>query len=112
MSLTRRWPHHLRRAASITLWVILLLAVAIAVNVLGIQLAGSIESWQQWLAYHSGHFLVWRLLIYAATAWGWIWMRCRLRSRESESAAHLIRTEIIAGLVVVALEASQLVKVR
>ncbi|MFZ4823969.1 MULTISPECIES: hypothetical protein [Pseudomonas] len=109
MSLTRRWPRHLRRAASITLWVILLLALAVAVNVLGIQLAGSIESWQQWLADHTGHFLVWRLLLYAATAWGWMWMRRRVLAREPGARQRLLQAEIAAVMAVAALEVSQVI---
>ncbi|OCX15334.1 hypothetical protein L1F06_013020 [Ectopseudomonas hydrolytica] len=108
MSLTRGWPHHLRRAASIMLWVILLLAIAAAINVLGIHLAGGIEGWRQWLADHAGHFLVWRLLLYAGTAWGWIWMRRRVLAREPGARQRLLRAEIAAVVAVATLEISQM----
>ncbi|MBA4681712.1 MAG: hypothetical protein H2075_02895 [Pseudomonas sp.] len=110
MSLTRGWPHHLRRAAFIMLWVILLLAVATTVNVFGIHLAGGIEGWQQWLADHAGHFLAWRLLLYAGTAWGWLWMRRRVLAREPGARQRLLRVEITTIVAVLALEASQFVQ--
>lgn len=108
MTLTRRRPSPLRLAASLLLWITLLLMVAVTVNVLGIQLAGSIESWQQWLANHAGHFLVWRLLLYASTACGWMWMRRRVLAREPGARQRLLRVEIAAVIAVAALEISQM----
>lgn len=106
-----RWLFN-RRVGLTLLWALGLLVVAIAANVVGIRMAGSIEGWQQWMREHAGLFLVWRLLLYAGTAWGWLWMRRRLRARESDSTTRqrLLRVEIAAVLALVALEASQFVQ--
>ena len=55
---------------------------------------------------------MWRLLLYAATAYGWWWMRGRLRQREPSAEAHqrLRRTEIAAVTALVLLEGSQLLR--
>lgn len=109
MSMSGWRPHWLQRASLVLLWSILLLAVAVAINLVGIHMAGSIESWQQWLAAHASLFLIWRLLLYACTVWGWIWMRRRLLARQPEASARqrLLRAEIAAVLAVAALEISQ-----
>lgn len=102
-------PHWLQRMGLVMLWSTLLIAVAVAINVLGIRMAGSIESWQQWLAEHANLFLAWRLLLYAGTVWGWIWMRRRLLARQPQASAHqrLLHAEITAVLTIAALEISQ-----
>lgn len=98
-----------RRVAFALLWMALLLIAAVVANLVGIRLAGSIEHWQQWMNAHAGHFLVWRLLLYAGTVWGWLWMRRRLLAREPEGSARtrLVRVEVAAVLAVVTLEISQ-----
>ncbi len=50
-----------RRAILVLVWAVSLLIAATAVNVVGIRIAGSIESWQRWMAAQSGAFLAWRL---------------------------------------------------
>ena len=105
-----RSQHWLRRAGLVLLWAILLLVATVAVNVVGIHQAGSIEGWQQWLTAHTGHFLVWRLLLYAGTAWGWLWMRRRVLAREPEAGKRLLRAEISAIVAVAALEIGQFVQ--
>jgi hypothetical protein len=88
---------------------LLVVAVAAAVNIAGIHVVGGVEDWQHWLQAHAGHFLVWRLCLYGATAYGWWWMLRRLLRREPSRESHqrLLRTEIAAVIAVVALEASQ-----
>ena len=71
-----------RRTGAMFAWTLLLLAIAILVNLLGIRLAGSVEHWQGWMREHAPVFLVWRLLLYTFTVYGWIWMRRRLLVRE------------------------------
>ena len=107
------WRHRwLRRAGLTLLWAPLLLVAAAAANVVGIHLAGGIEGWQQWLTEHSGHFLAWRLLLYAGTTWGWCWMRRRVLARDAEAKTRqrLLRAEIAAVIAVAALEISQFVQ--
>jgi uncharacterized BrkB/YihY/UPF0761 family membrane protein len=105
-----RSQHWLRRAGLVLLWAILLLVATVAVNVVGIHQAGSIEGWQQWLTAHTGHFLAWRLLLYGGTAWGWLWMRRRVLAREPEAGKRLLRAEISAIVAVAALEIGQFVQ--
>ncbi|WP_447847048.1 hypothetical protein [Pseudomonas aeruginosa] len=104
------WPFN-RRVGVALLWT-LLVAVAVAVNIAGIHVVGGVEGWQHWLQAHAGHFFLWRLLLYAATAYGWWWMRGRLRQREPSAEAHqrLLRTEIAAVTALVLLEGSQLLR--
>ena len=99
-----------RRVGLALLWTVLLLIAAVAVNVVGIRIAGGIEGWQRWMDSHTGAFLAWRLLLYAGTVWGWLWMRRRLRAREPESTAaqRLLRVEIAAVVALLVLEASLL----
>ncbi|MGU1062186.1 hypothetical protein ACSEPQ_04840 [Pseudomonas aeruginosa] len=98
-----------RRLGLALLWALLLLAATITANLVGIHLAGSIEGWQQWLTAHTGHFLAWRLLLYAGTAWGWMWMRRRVLVREPGARQRLLRAEIAAVVAVAALEISQMI---
>ena len=99
-----------RRVGMALLVALLVASIAVAVNIVGISIVGSIDDWERWLRAHSAHFLVWRLLVYTATAYGWWWMRRRLREREPDSESHqrLLRVEIAAVVTIVLLEASQL----
>lgn len=101
-----------RRCALALLWAVLLLVTAVAVNVVGIRMAGSIDGWQRWLDAHTGVFLAWRLLLYGATGWGWLWMRRRLRAREPDAVAgqRLLRVEVATIAAVFALEAGLLMQ--
>ena len=93
-------------------WVALIVLVAIAVNVVGIRLIGDVEGWGRWLDERAGYFLVWRLCLYGATAYGWMWMRRRLRARDASAETHqrLLRAEIGAVAVIVLLEISVLLR--
>lgn len=72
-----------RRVGVALLWTLLVVAAAVAVNIAGIHVVGGVEGWQHWLQAHAGHFFVWRLCLYGATAYGWWWMRRRLLRRET-----------------------------
>ncbi len=92
--------------------VVVLLAAAVGANVAGIYLVGSVAGWERWLAAAAGYFLVWRLCLYGATAYGWVWMRRRLLAREDDAQARrrLVRSEIAGAVAIVALEASLLMQ--
>ena len=117
MSTTRAsWPRprwlFSRRAAKALLWTMVLAAVAVGANIVGIYLVGSVAGWERWLAAAAGYFLVWRLCLYGATAYGWVWMRRRLLAREDDAQARrrLVRSEIAGVVAIVALEASLLMQ--
>ena len=106
-----RWLFN-RRAAKAQLWTKVLAAVAVGANIVGIYLVGSVAGWERWLAAAAGYFLVWRLCLYGATAYGWVWMRRRLLAREDDAQARrrLVRSEIAGVVAIVALEASLLMQ--
>jgi hypothetical protein len=101
-----------RRVGYALLWAVLLLAVAIAVNLIGIRALGSIESWERWMSDHASYFLAWRLLLYAGIAYGWRWMHKRVIAREpgAESRKRLIRVEIAGVAALAVLEGSLLLQ--
>lgn len=111
-------PHWLfsRRAAKAVLWTVVIVVAAVGTNVAGIYLVGSVAGWERWLAATAGYFLVWRLCLYGATAYGWVWMRRRLLAREVDPVAaqqarrRLLRSEIAGVVAIVALEASLLMQ--
>lgn len=104
-----RWLFN-RRVARVLLWTLLLVALAMAANIAGLYLVGSIAGWERWLADAAGYFLLWRLCLYGATVYGWVWMRRRLLAREPDVSARrrLLRTEIAGLIAIIALEASLL----
>src|SRR3546814_15475744 len=77
-----------RRVGVALLWTLLVVAAAVAVNIAGIHVVGGVEGWQHWLQAHAGHFFVWRLCLYGATAYGWWWMRRRLLRGEPAREPH------------------------
>ncbi|EOZ3447791.1 TPA: hypothetical protein L5V74_002509 [Pseudomonas aeruginosa] len=121
MSPTRaRWlrPRWLfsRHAAKALLWTVAIIAAAVGANIVGIYLVGSVAGWEQWLVAAAGYFLVWRLCLYGATAYGWVWMRRRLLAREDQDGTdrqarrRLVRSEIAGVVAIVVLEASLLMQ--
>ena len=101
-----------RRAAKALLWTVAIAAAAVGANVAGIYLVGSVAGLERWLAAAAGYFLLWRLCLYGATAYGWLWMRRRLLARETDAQARrrLVRSEIAGAVAIVALEASLLLQ--
>ncbi|HEV2678923.1 MAG TPA: hypothetical protein VGV14_00330 [Rhodanobacter sp.] len=94
------------------LWIAAIVSVAAGVNVLGIRLAGDAQGWSQWLQAHAGAFRVWRLGLYAGTAYGWYRMHRRLRQREPspETGRQLLRIELAAVLALAVMEGSTLLR--
>ena len=101
-----------RRAVKALLWTVAIVGAALGANIGGIYLAGSVAGWERWLTAAAGYFLVWRLCLYGATAYGWVWMRRRLLVREDDAQARrrLVRTEVAGVVAIVALEASLLMQ--
>ena len=105
-----------RRAVKALLWTVAIVAAALGANIAGIYLVGSVGGWERWLMAAAGYFLVWRLCLYGATAYGWVWMRRRLLAREAQNgtevqARHrLLRSEIAGVVAIVAQEASLLMQ--
>lgn len=100
-----------RRTVRTLVWAAALLAAAVAANLMGIHMLGSLAGWQRWLEESSVYFLMWRLLVYGVTASLWLRMRGQLLAREAEplSRKRLLRAEIAGVLALVALEASVLI---
>ena len=105
-----------RRAGQALLWAVVLVAATVGANIVGIYLVGSVAGWERWLAAAAGYFLVWRLCLYGATAYGWVWMRRRLLAREAQNGAdgqarrRLVRSEIAGVVAIMVLEASLLMQ--
>lgn len=114
MSTTSWRPRWLfsRRVGQALLWAVVLVAATVGANIVGIYLVGSVAGWERWLAAAAGYFLVWRLCLYGATAYGWVWMRRRLLAREEDAHARrrLARSEITGVVAIVALEVSLLMQ--
>lgn len=88
------------------LWILAVLAVAAAINGIGIRIVGDVARWNRWLKEHAAWFVAWRLCVYGATTYGWWRLRERLCRREPgpEIASRLRRMEIAAMITVLAVE--------
>jgi len=97
-----------RRVGVALLWGLVVVGAAAIVNLAGIRIVGSIDGWEHWLRRHTGVFLVWRLCLYALTAWGWWWMRQRVLRREpaTETRRRFLRIEVAAVTAIVLMEGS------
>ena len=95
-----------RRLLWTLLWVVVAIAVAAGINVVGIHIVGNVDAWSRWLKNHGWYFLAWRASVYAITVYGWCWMRKRVLRREpsAETRVRLFRTEVAAVLTVLLLE--------
>lgn len=102
----------LKRAGVALAWMLLFIAAAAITNLVGIRMAGDIQSWEAWLRQQSLWFLIWRLVLYAGIVAGWIWMRRRVLAREPDGATgqRLRRLEIAAVTAFVMLETSLLLQ--
>jgi len=102
-----------RRLAEALLWALLITLVAVAINLIGIHVLGTVTSWNHWLKNHRGYLLAWRLCLYGATAYGWWRMRQRMVGFGSNAEAlRWNRTEIAAVLTVLASEGAAFLQSR
>lgn len=109
------WSRLASRKVVVTLlWTCVLLAAAIAANVIGIRALGSTLAWEQWLTDHRWHLLAWRVALYLTTAYGWRWMRRRVLREDATPAAlaRLRRAEVAAVAAVVSVEIITLMAAR
>lgn len=101
-----RWPalHRLRRRLiQPILWAASFLLVAILISLIGIELAGGIAQWEQWLKGNAGYFRLWRMLLYAALAYAWYSMHRRLLAQDIDQQQRRQITRTAIALVVAAL---------
>lgn len=103
-----RWLHR-SRFLSALLWILVVILAAVAVNVTGIRIVGSVSGWAHWLHAHRAFFLIWRLCLYGVTACGWWWMRERVRQQEPGAHRRLRRAELATVLAIMALEGVALI---
>ncbi|TYD33898.1 hypothetical protein CEK63_13225 [Xanthomonas sontii] len=93
-----------------SIWVGLLIGMAVALNVLGIRAVGGADAWERWIKAHAGYFMAWRILLYALAIL--LWRRLRVRLRQActsvEELARIRRVEIAGVLAVLLLEVSNL----
>jgi hypothetical protein len=96
---------HAKRVALVLGAALLTLVIGTGISLIGIELAGGVIEWRQWLADHTGAFRIWRLALYAATLTFWIRLR---RARPLPPAQHqrLLRLEgtVIALLALIELQ--------
>jgi len=59
-----------RQVGMILLVMLLIVTVAILVNVIGIRVTGGIAAWEHWLKDQAPRFFLWRMFLYAGTAYG------------------------------------------
>ncbi|QRI92994.1 hypothetical protein JQN63_14410 [Delftia lacustris] len=96
----RRW-----RLAKALLWSLAAIAAAVAANVVGIALIGSIDGWQRWLHHTAPYFLVWRLGLYGALIYAWLRVRrTQLAWRQRGPARQQLRRAEIAALLALAVQ--------
>lgn len=97
------------KARRITVFVVasaLTFIAAIGISLLGIELAGGIPEWQQWLKDNTGYFRLWRIVLYSGLAYGWYRLRRQLHRQGISTEQHhrLLRTEVALVAFLVLLE--------
>ena len=105
----------LRRFFSLGLWapiaiVSLVVVIALAFNLLGIQVMKGLPAWQEWRANSYWYFFSWRVALYSVALF--IWLRYRdglLRRKPSfKSHAHKAEAAVILSLLLLELTRAQL----
>nr|WP_244665536.1 hypothetical protein [Xanthomonas phaseoli] len=97
-----------RSVGRATLWIGLLIGVAVAINALGIRAIGGAAAWEQWLKAHASFFMAWRIFLYTVAIL--LWRRLRVRLQQAgvgvEELARVCRMEVAAVLAVLFFELS------
>lgn len=91
-----------------------LMTLAFCLNMIGIQIAGTVENWQHYLTVHSHYFLVWRVILYSLVIIGWLFVKKRLIARELSQdkpsmisfKQRILRIELATAIAFIALEVS------
>lgn len=102
--MTRWW--RVRRISVFVAASALTFITAIGISLLGIELAGGIPEWQQWLKDNTGYFRLWRIVLYSVLAYGWYRLRQRLHRQSITREQHhrLLRTEVALVALLLLLE--------
>lgn len=97
----------LKRVALVVGTALLVLAIGTGISLIGIELAGGVIEWRQWLADHTGAFRIWRLALYSAALAYWIHL-CRSYPLEPAQHQRLLRLEctVVAALTLLELSSS------
>lgn len=95
-----------RRVAKALLYLAMVLSVALTLGLAGTDVVGHLANTGGWMQARTGHFLAWRLFLYAVAARTWWSFRRRLlqRNASQEMLQHLIRTEIAIMQAIALLE--------
>lgn len=99
----------LRRFFSLGLWapiavVSLVLVIALAFNLLGIQVMKGLPAWQEWRANSYWYFFSWRVALYSAVLSIWLRYRDRQLRREPSSKSHVRKAETAVTVSLLLLE--------
>lgn len=105
----------LRRLISLGLWapiavVSLVLVIALAFNLLGIQVMKGLPAWQEWRANSYWYFFSWRGALYSVALSLWLRYRDRQLHREPSSKSNVRKAEtaVILSLLLLELTRAQL----
>ena len=91
--------------------IVLVIAVAVVINLVGIEFVGSIPAWEAWLEEAYWYLLAWRLCVYAALFYGWNRLCDRVYQDKPERQRRLrrsIRPALLAFLVIELFRAQRL----
>ncbi|MFB8831175.1 hypothetical protein ACE0DR_22070 [Azotobacter sp. CWF10] len=83
--------------------IVLVIAMAVVINLVGIEFVGSTPAWEAWLKEAYWYLLAWRLCVYAALFYGWNRLCDRVYQDKPERQQRLrrsIRPALLAFLVI------------
>lgn len=99
---------HSRRffKAHIIVWAALSILILAVMGLISIEAANDVNDWNQWLKAQATPLLVWRLILYSATAYGWYRVRRHLSNEGLSTQQHqrLMYAEMAAVFAITTLE--------